>query len=248
MLTVPRLYTELASWFHLLSRPEDYKEEAQFAHQVLIHAVTPPPRTLLELGAGGGNNASHLKNYFHMTLSDVSEAMLENSRRINPECEHIAGDMRTIRLGRQFDAVFIHDAICYMLTEQDLQAALQTAFEHCRSGGTVLIMPDYTRETFRAGVHHGGHDGERRALRYLEWTFDPDSADNTYTVDFVYMLREGSSPVRVVHDTHLESVFPRTQWLQELLDTGFADAKMIADDWGREVFLALKGGPGSAAG
>jgi len=43
--------------------------------------------------------------------------MLELSRTINPEAEHILGDMRTLRLGRTFDAVLIHDAICYMTTE-----------------------------------------------------------------------------------------------------------------------------------
>jgi trans-aconitate methyltransferase len=240
MPTVPRLYTDLASWFHLLSRPEDYEEEAQFAWQILARITNPPPRSLLELGAGAGNNAWHLKQYCQITLTDISDAMLENSRRINPECEHVLGDMRSLRLGRQFDAVFIHDAICYMLTEQDLRAAMQAAFEHCRRGGAVMIMPDYTRETFRSGVHHGGHDGEGRALRYIEWTFDPDPSDSTYTVDFVYILREGFTPVRVVHDTHVHAMFPREVWLKELRQTGFEESRIIADAWGREVFVALK--------
>jgi hypothetical protein len=240
MAAPPKLYSELAPWFHLLSRPEDYSEEAEFARQVLTEAVPPPPRTVLELGAGAGNNAWHLKSHFQLTLTDLSEAMLENSRRINPECEHFAGDMRSLRLGRQFDAVFIHDAICYMLTPEDLRAATQTAFEHCRPDGAVLIMPDYTRETFRAGVHHGGHDGDGRALRYLEWTFDPDPNDDTYTVDFVYLLREGSNPVKVVHDTHVEAIFPRRLWLQILTETGFNNAKVLPDAWGREVFTAVR--------
>src|SRR5690349_1984457 len=105
-----RLYSDLASWFHLLSRPEDYSEEAEFAYRTMARAVEPSPRTVLELGAGGGNNAWHLKHHFRMTLTDVSEAMLDNSRRINPECDHVAGDMRHLRLAREFDAVFIHDA------------------------------------------------------------------------------------------------------------------------------------------
>lgn len=233
MSDVPRLYRDLASWFHLLTQPENYREEAEFARQQLGHAGT-----VLELGAGGGNNAFHLKTHFQMTLSDMSSEMLDNSRRINPECEHVVGDMKSLRLGRQFDAVFIHDAIGYILTERDLRAALETAFVHCKPGGTVLIMPDYLKETFRSGVHHGGADADCRSLRYIEWTFDPDPTDTTYTVDFAYMLREGAGPVTVVHDPHTCGVFARGVWLRLLEDTGFKEARCLADEWGREVFVA----------
>jgi len=235
----PKLYDELASWFHLLSRPEDYSEEAEFAANLLMDAVGPV-HTVLELGAGGGNNASHLKHRFKMTLTDVSAGMLENSRRINPECEHIVGDMKLLRLNRQFDAVFIHDAVMYMRSEDELRSAVQTAAVHCRPGAALLVMPDYLKETFRAGVHHGGHDGDGRAMRYFEWTFDPDPNDSTYTVDFVYMLREKAQPVRVVHDTHVCGLFARELWNRLLSAAGFTSVRSLPDEWGREVFLALR--------
>jgi len=90
----PRLYTDLASWWPLLSDPDgdDYAEEAAFARQVLIDACDAPPRTLLELGSGGGNNASHLKAHFQLTLVDLSPDMLAVSRALNPECDHVEGD------------------------------------------------------------------------------------------------------------------------------------------------------------
>jgi trans-aconitate methyltransferase len=73
-------------------------------------------REVLELGSGGGNNASHMKRAFAMILVEPSDGMREISRRLNPECEHRSGDMRTVRLDRTFDAVFVHDAIMYMTT------------------------------------------------------------------------------------------------------------------------------------
>src|SRR5437016_3386877 len=96
---LPKLYGELASWFHLLSSPPDYAEEAEFARSLIADAGSPPVVRLLELGSGGGNNASHLKAHFKMTLVDLSEGMLDLSRTLNPECEHIQADMKTVRLG-----------------------------------------------------------------------------------------------------------------------------------------------------
>ena len=177
---LPRLYNDLASWWPLLSPPEDYAEEAEFYRRLLVEASDPPPRTLLELGSGGGNNASFLKAHFELTLVDRSPGMLAVSRALNPTCEHVEGDMRTVRLGRVFDAVFIHDAVCYMTSEEDLRAAMATVVIHCRPGGVALFAPDAVTETFRPSTDHGGVDGAGRALRYLEWTWDPDPSDTTY--------------------------------------------------------------------
>ena len=58
---LPRMYTDLADWFHLVTPPEEYAEEAGFYLRVLTEASDAPPRTLLELGSGGGNNAWHYK-------------------------------------------------------------------------------------------------------------------------------------------------------------------------------------------
>ena len=77
-----------------------------FYQKTLLAACERTPRTLLELGSGGGNNASYLKARFQMVLVDRSSGMLAVSRALNPECEHVEGDMRTVRLGRQFDGVF----------------------------------------------------------------------------------------------------------------------------------------------
>jgi SAM-dependent methyltransferase len=215
------LYSSLAEWWPLLSAPEEYEEEAGIYAKFLLEAARGPVETLLELGSGGGNNASHLKRRFTMTLADASPGMLAVSRRLNPECEHVEGDMRTLRLGREFDCVFIHDAICHMETLEDLRRAAATARAHCRAGGAALFAPDYVRETFRAGTEHGGHDGEGRSLRYLEWTWDPDPADSSYLADYVFVMRGADGAVRVEHDRYVEGLFSRAEWLAVLHDAGF---------------------------
>ena len=243
-----KLYSELASWFHLLTAPADYAEEAAFFRSAMIDAAGKPPRTLLELGSGGGNNASHLKAHFQMTLVDMSLDMLAVSRALNPECEHVQGDMRSVRLGREFDAVFVHDAIGYMTTEDDLRSAMETAFVHSKPGGVALFAPDHVRENFRPKTSHGGHDGydgEARSLRYLEWTWDPDPNDTTCVSEFAYLLRDADGSVRVEGDRHLWGLFGREDWLRLFAEVGFR-ADVLAfehsqvEPGSQVVFVAVK--------
>jgi SAM-dependent methyltransferase len=242
----PRLYRELASWWPLLSPPEEYLEEATFYRELLEAACAEPPRSLLELGSGGGNNASHLKRHLDLTLVDRSPEMQAVSRALNPECEHVLGDMRSVRLGRAFDCVFIHDAICYLTSEAELSKAIDTAFVHCRPGGALLLAPDHVRESFQPGADHGGHDGtDGRGLRYLEWTWDPDPSDSTYLVDYAYLLRERDGSVSAQHDRHVEGLFARETWLQLLSEAGFAPSRAECpgeERTGREVFVGRKAG------
>jgi SAM-dependent methyltransferase len=215
------LYNELASWWPLLSPPGDYREEAAIFRKALLVASAARPRTVLELGSGGGNNASHLKKAFQMTLVDLSPKMLAISRRLNPECRHIRGDMRTVRLGTLFDAVFVHDAIDYMTSARMLRQAIDTAAAHCRPGGVALFVPDWTREKFKPSTNcEGGDDGDR-GLRYLEWTIDHDPDDSMYTFYMSYLLRNGSKVRQVGPDIHQCGLFSRGEWLDTMRAAGF---------------------------
>ncbi|MCE2514215.1 MAG: class I SAM-dependent methyltransferase [Acidobacteria bacterium] len=226
----PKLYRELADWWPLLSAPSEYAEEAAFYQRTLLEHCERPAQTLLELGSGGGNNASHLKARFDLTLVDRSTDMLRVSRDLNPECEHVEGDMRSVRLGRQFDCVFVHDAVVYMTTEADLRQAIETAYVHCRPGGAALFAPDHVRENFHPPVTDcGGHDGGGRGLRYLEWTWDPDPGDTTYTVDYVYLLRDRDGSTRVESERHEEGLFGRGDWLRLTAAAGFEPAVVPFD-------------------
>lgn len=235
----PRLYDELADWFHLLTAPAEYAEEAAVVLGLLRTHVAGPLETLLELGSGGGNTASHLRAHLRPTLTDISPAMLDLSRTLNPDCEHLVADMRSARLGRTFDAVLIHDAVMYMTTEVDLRTALETAFVHLRPGGAIVVAPDCVRETFRPKTDHGGHDGPGRSLRYLEWTYDPDPDDTTFLTDFALLLREGADDVRVRYDRHVMGLFARATWLDLLREVGFEPSAAV-DGWQGDVFVGVR--------
>jgi SAM-dependent methyltransferase len=235
-----RAYTDLAEWWPLFSPPSHYVEEAQDLLPTLLAAPDAPPATLLELGAGGGSLAHHLKGRLKLTLSDVSAPMLENSRKVNPECEHVVGDMRTLDLERAFDVVFIHDAIMYAIDERSVRATLETAARHCRPGGGIVVVPDHVRETFEPETTHGGEDApDGRGLRYLQWSWDPDPSDTTFEVAYAFLLRDADGSVRAELDRHVEGLFTRGSWLMWLRDAGF-DADVRSDRWQRDVFFGRK--------
>jgi len=235
------LYDQLASWWPLFSAPDDYVEEAADALARIASIMGETGSlTFLELGSGGGNNTSHMKQAFAaVTLVDLSPGMLEVSGNLNPDCAHVQGDMRSVRLGRTFDIVFVHDAIDYMTTEDDLRRAIETAAIHCRPGGMALLLPDYVKETFTPSTEHGGEDGDGRSVRYLEWTRDPDPDDTQYSTDYVIVTRNGNQPVTITHDVHIGGLFPRSLWLRLLDEAGF-DVEWGTDLYGRCVFSARK--------
>lgn len=237
-----KLYGELAAWYPTFATPEECRKEAAFLARALARATDQKPRQMLELGSGAGNLAFHLKRRFDMTLVDQSPQMLTVSRALNPDCEHIKGDIRTIRLGRTFDAVLVQDAICHMTNEADLLAVLETAFAHLRAGGVALFVPDHVRETFVEDTDHGGNDTERGSVRFLQWVTDPDPTDTTYLVDFAILIRDQKGEVRWAHDRHTYGLFPRAKWRSLLREAGFKliTAEAARDDFGRDVFLGRR--------
>jgi SAM-dependent methyltransferase len=243
-----KLYEELADWWPLVSDPAGYDEEASEYLRLFRAAASGPLKEVLELGSGGGNNASHLKREFTLTLVEPSDGMREMSRALNPECVHLPGDMRTVRLGRVFDAVFIHDAVEYMTTEADLRAALETAAIHLRPGGVALVAPDATAETFEPGesLEGGdeppGPDGRARSLRYLMWTLPPEPGATHSDVHFALLLRERDGSVRSVHDVHRFGLFPRATWLRLFKEVGL-DARIetrTIEGKQYDTFVAIK--------
>ena len=65
-----------------------------------------------------------------------------------------------------------------------------------------------------------------RALRGIEWAWDPDPADSTYQVEYSFLLREGGR-VEAVHDRHVEGLFARSEWRDILGRAGY-EVEVIA--------------------
>jgi SAM-dependent methyltransferase len=206
----------------VISPPAEYVADAAAIEREFAAAATPV-RTVLDLGSGGGNVALHLRRGRSMTLVDLSAEMLSVSRRLNPGCVHVQGDMLSIRLGQQFDAVLVHDAVDYVTSQDDLRLLIATVHEHCRPGGLAVFAPDHTAETFRPGSGAGGgHDASGRQASFTEQTTDPDPADDWILAEYEFTLRAADGSVQVVPEAHRLGSFRRATWLAMLGDAGFA--------------------------
>jgi SAM-dependent methyltransferase len=239
-----RLYGDLAWTWPIISPPEDYIEEAEGFVRLIREYARIPVMTLLDLGCGGGHNDATFKRHFQVVGMDVSEAMLSLARSLNPEVEYLAGDMRTVRLPRTFDAVVIADSIDYMLTEADLRAAFGTGAAHLRPGGVLVTYAEHEPGTFRQNrtVVTTRSRGEV-AITVVETSYDPDPGDGTFEFTMVFLIRRG--PTLDVHvDRHLNNLFPLDRWRTILQESGLEviELRQTFGDEGPGVptFVAIK--------
>ena len=245
-----RLYSDLAHLWPVISPPEEYLVEAQEWLDVIRDRldVAPSPGqtlpTLLELGCGGGHLLSHLTPYFITEAVDLSPQMLEISRRLNPQTLHHVGDMRTFRLGREFDVVAIHDAVNYMITEDDLWAAIETAAVHLNPGGLVLLAPDCVQETFSGPrVVEWTREAEDRSVTFIEYVGKPQPGSTSVESVFIFVIDEGGE-LKVEVDRHTGGLFPAETWLNLLAAAGlgaeYIQTNAYEGGFGGNLFVGQK--------
>jgi hypothetical protein len=118
---------------------------------------------------------------------------------------------------------------------------VETAFLHTRPLGAALFAPDLVRETFRESTEIVGGEQGDRAMRGVEWTWDPDPDDSTYSVEYAFVLREGGK-TSVHHEQHIEGLFSKATWLHTIAAAGFTNgtAKCFPEGLGSEIFLARR--------
>lgn len=216
-----RLYDDLAYLMPLISPHEEYEEEASKWKTVLRQKLGEGKHSLLELGAGGGFNLFHLKNDFNITASDISLKMLELCNKLNPEVKTIQGDMRSLRLEEKFDAVLIHDAISYMLSEEELYCAFITAAKHLNEGGIFITSPDNFSDTLQLPrVDHSVHKIDGTEVTYTEYSYMPDVNSTILETIMTYYIKSQDG-LKIELDRHTTGLFPQSTWIRLMGKAGF---------------------------
>ena len=216
-----RLYYDLAHLWPIFSPPEEYAHEAALWRQALREKLGHGQHSILDLGVGGGHLLSHLTSEFEATAVDISERMLANSISLNDNVEHILGDMRTIRLDKKFSAVLLHDSVSYLVSEDELKKTFETAAAHLETGGLLITVPDWFRETFGGTfVEHRIIENEDGEFAFIEYVSDPDPSDSIVETIFFYILRNVDG-IKVEEDRHITGIFSLETWERLMSESGF---------------------------
>jgi len=136
-----------ASHYDDLYRDKGYQAECDAIEEAFRRYGSGPISTVLDLGCGTGSHAVCLAGRGYRVLGvDRSPEMLRLARAKRDETgpasdtEFVAGDLRSLDLGRRFDAVLMMFAVLgYQLDDAAVAAALASVRRHLTSGGLFVF-------------------------------------------------------------------------------------------------------------
>lgn len=231
-----RMYGDLSWAWPIICPPDDYVKETEEYVRLVRKYARIPVSAVANFGCGGGHNDFTLKKSFEVTGVDISDQMISLARELNPEITYVCGDMRSVRLGRLFDAVTAFDAINYMQTIAGLKAAIRTAFSHLRPGGAFVTQVQDVAGNFRqCQTRCSTHSRTDTDITLLENYYDPDPSDTWYEALYIYLIRR-SGELTMETDIHHRGLFPMDTWRQFMKEAGFElhedQIQLPADDGG----------------
>lgn len=202
--------TRLAAIYDLLYEAggagKDYAAEAATIAGI-IKDRCPHARSLLDAECGTGTHLATFASLFDQVEgADLSADMLARARTKVPAAVPLyQADMRTLSLGRTFDAVVcLFSSIGYLQTETELHQTIQAFAAHTAPGGVVLIEPWFTPHQWNPGtIHHTAaeHHGEH-IVRLAHST--TDGAHSVMTMHYLHGRPDHG--VRHWTDTHRMSL------------------------------------------
>jgi len=124
--------------------------------------------------------------------------MIEHARSAYPRVDFHIADMREFRLDRRFDAVMsLGSGLNYMLTNRELEQALETFRVHCNEGALLIVEPLNSSSFVGSNsppTEFEVDTGEGRARARAEYTWHP--ATQILERQRIWEFENGSDPVK----------------------------------------------------
>jgi SAM-dependent methyltransferase len=192
-----------ADFYDDLYEGKNYAAEADYVDG-LIQKYVPGARSLLDLGCGTGRHAIEFAEKGYGVVGvDRSPEMIAKAHQhrdhLSPDIrERLTfqhGDIRDLRLGRQFEAIVaLFHVVSYQISNDDLLAALATARAHLREKGVFIfdcwygpgVLTDPPNARVRTLC-----SGSNRLTRFAEPVMHVN--ENTVEVNYRFELADGPS-------------------------------------------------------
>ncbi len=216
-----------AAIYDAIYADKDYPAECRYLERLFRRHARTPVRTVLSLGCGTGNHDILLaRRGFRVTGVDRSPGMLSayatkfRCHGVEPDTHR--GDVRTIRLGKRFDAAIAMFAVLgYQVADHDLRAALETAAAHLQRGAPLVFDVWFGPAVLRDPPHANTKEirrGDERIVRRAACRNDllRQAVDIRFTTE---RWRGGRLLDRIVETHPMRYFFPRELGLA-LADAG----------------------------
>ena len=133
---------------------KDYATESSKIRQ-FIERERPGAKSILDVACGTAEHAKHLPANFQIDGIDLEPKFIEIARAKNPSGNYSFADMRSFQLGKRYDVVqCLFSSIGYLLTSEDIVAALKCFRAHLAPGGIILVEPWLAPSVWKLGNPH----------------------------------------------------------------------------------------------
>lgn len=217
---------------------KDYGAESA-ALADLVRERNPDAQTLLDVACGTGGHLVHLRDRFAVAGVDLDPGMLDVARRKLPGIDLVEGDMRTVDLGRRFDAVVcLFSSIGYLRDLAELDAAVANMAAYLAPGGVLVIdgwiRPDAWREDLSVHALSGVRDGTAVAR------VGRSTRDGRRTVLDLHHLVATEDEVQHLVDRHELTLFDTEEYLGAFERAGLSVELVEAPHAERDRFVGLR--------
>jgi SAM-dependent methyltransferase len=177
------MFSLTAEIYDALYAFKDYAGEAASLRRI----IAPGARTILDVACGTGEHARFLSSAFAVDGIDLEPGLIGIARAKNPAGEFRVADMRTFELGKRYDVVqCLFGSIGYLLTPDDIIAALSRFRAHLAPGGIVLVEPWLSPAVFNPDSLHM-HTVDQPELKVCRIT-TPRLEGNVSVLHFHYLI------------------------------------------------------------
>ncbi|WP_431798382.1 class I SAM-dependent methyltransferase (plasmid) [Cupriavidus metallidurans] len=116
---------------------------AEVCEEIFEQHFQGVPASILDIGCGTGRDLHRLSQRSPDCVGvDTVQSMIDYANREYPGISFQLGDMRGIRLDRKFDVVMtLGSGLNYMLTNEDLECAMETFRVHSHAHSLLIIEP-----------------------------------------------------------------------------------------------------------